>query len=51
MPLTIKGKKLLKKFQEEYGKENGTKIFYSYEHKHPENLIDKQIQKNKKRYI
>jgi hypothetical protein len=29
MPLTSKGKKILRKFQEEYGKEEGKKFFYA----------------------
>lgn len=29
MPLTAKGKKILKAFQKEYGKEEGKKIFYA----------------------
>lgn len=34
MPLSKKGKKILKEFQEEYGKEKGTTIFYAWENKH-----------------
>lgn len=29
MPLTKKGKKVLKKFQEQYGKERGKEVFYA----------------------
>jgi hypothetical protein len=29
MPLTAKGRKILKKFQEQYGKEEGRKFFYA----------------------
>jgi len=29
MPLTKKGEKLLRKFQEQYGKEEGKKFFYA----------------------
>lgn len=29
MPLTTKGKKILKKFRSEYGKKKGTSIFYA----------------------
>lgn len=34
MPLTNKGKKLLKAFEKEYGKKKGKNVFYAYEHKH-----------------
>ena len=34
MPLTKKGQKLLKKFNEEYG-EKGKSIFFGYLNKHP----------------
>jgi len=36
MPLSAKGKKLLKKFKKEYGEEKGTKVFYAFE-----NLVKK----------
>lgn len=38
MPLSKSGKKLLKKFQKEYGKDKGTSIFYSWENKHKSKL-------------
>jgi len=34
MPLTKKGRKLLKIFEKEYGKKRGRNIFYAYENKH-----------------
>lgn len=35
MPLTKKGKKILEKFQEEYGRTMGKVYFYSYMRNHP----------------
>jgi hypothetical protein len=35
MPLTIKGKKMLKAFEKEYGKRRGKQVFYAYSNKHP----------------
>lgn len=34
MPLTKSGKKILRKFQKEYGKIIGTRAFYSYMNKY-----------------
>lgn len=34
--LTKKGRKLKGEFEAEYGKKRGDKLFYAYEHKHPE---------------
>jgi hypothetical protein len=34
MPLTADGKKVLKEFQQEYGKDEGRSIFYAYMNKH-----------------
>ena len=34
MPLTKTGKKILKAFEEEYGKKKGDRIFYAWEKKH-----------------
>lgn len=36
MPLNKLGKKLHEQFRKEYGKIKGDRIFYSWEHKHPE---------------
>lgn len=36
MPLSKAGKKLLKSFEKKYGHDKGVKIFYSWEHKHPD---------------
>jgi len=33
MPLTRKGKSLLKKFRKQYGKKKGTKVFYASQNK------------------
>lgn len=33
MPLTEKGKKLKKKFEQEYGEEKGERVFYASENK------------------
>lgn len=41
MPLTPKGKEILKNFEKEYGKSKGEGYFYAWEHKHPE-LIKKK---------
>lgn len=35
MPLTLKGKKLIKEFEKEYGKKKGDTVFYAYSNKHP----------------
>lgn len=43
MPLTKIGKKILKNFQEEYGKIKGKKIFYAFENKHKN--LKKEIKK------
>jgi hypothetical protein len=37
MPLSLKGKIMLRKFQREYGKKKGTKVFYAWENLHKEN--------------
>ena len=43
MPLTKLGKMLEKKFEQQYGSERGKRVFYGYEHKHPEiRLIKKK---------
>ena len=39
MPLTSKGKKILKAFKEEYGKEVGEKFFYAWEKKHKDKRV------------
>ena len=41
MPLTEKGKKILKEFEKEYGKKKGEEIFYAWENKHKEIKIKK----------
>jgi len=35
MPLTNKGKKILKDFKEQYGREQGKSIFYAYMNENP----------------
>jgi len=35
MPLTKRGKKVLRKFKREYGKIKGKKVFYAFIRKHP----------------
>lgn len=39
MPLSKKGKNRLGKFQKEYGKKKGTKIFYSWENKNKKEYL------------
>lgn len=34
MPLTKKGKDILKEFEKEYGQKRGKSIFYAWENKH-----------------
>jgi len=41
MPLTEKGKKILKEFEKEYGKKKGEEIFHAWENKHKEIKIKK----------
>jgi hypothetical protein len=49
MPLNNKGKKILKAFQDEYGKEQGTRFFYASEQLGKFSKIKRHKPKKRKR--
>jgi len=48
MPLTKEGRKVLRKFKEEYGEEKGKEYFYRYMNKNPEKA--KKLHKTRPAY-
>ena len=47
MPLTAKGKKLKKKFKEQYGKKKGQSVFYAMENSGKLKDVKKKNSRNK----
>ncbi len=50
MPLTIKGKKILKNMRREYGAEKGTRIFYASENNGTITGVHKMAKKHAKKH-
>jgi len=48
MPLTKKGKKILKNMEEEYGEEKGEQVFYASANKGTITGVEKKTRKKKK---
>lgn len=49
MPLTKKGKKVLRRFKSEYGKIRGKKVFYAYMNLHPKRTSNLHRKRRRRR--